>query len=466
MKTELKPEGKFVSTRNACNQCSPLGASVVFKGIRGCVPLIHGSQGCATYIRRYLISHFKEPVDIASSSFSEETAIFGGQENIKVGIKNITDSYKPEVIGICTTCLSETIGDDIKRIIGEYQKEHVGENIPTLIAASTPSYKGSHIEGYHEAVHSVITTLAVKGKTKEQVNIFPGFVSPEDIRNLKDILDDFGIKYIMVPDYSDSLDNPTWDKYLKIPEGGTSIEELRSTGSSKASIEFGYVLNRGGISGRVNVNAKTQTGAEYLEQEFGIKRYNCGFPIGVEESDKFFKILSEISGKEIPKKYIHQRGRLVDSYIDAHKHLFGKKAVIYGEEDLVVGMAQFLSEIGIDVVLAASGGDSTLLETTINELTNHQFKNIITRNNIDFEGIGDIAKNIKPDLFIGNSKAYYITRELSIPLIRVGFPIHDRIGSQRIQHLFYEGTTQLFDRITNAIIEYKQDHSPVGYKYM
>jgi nitrogenase molybdenum-iron protein alpha/beta subunit len=38
-----------VSTQNACKLCAPLGASIVFRGIENCVPLVHGSQGCSTY---------------------------------------------------------------------------------------------------------------------------------------------------------------------------------------------------------------------------------------------------------------------------------------------------------------------------------------------------------------------------------------------------------------------------------
>jgi len=44
------------------------------QGIAGTVPFLHGSQGCATYIRRYLISHFREPMDIAASNFAEHAA--------------------------------------------------------------------------------------------------------------------------------------------------------------------------------------------------------------------------------------------------------------------------------------------------------------------------------------------------------------------------------------------------------
>ena len=67
---------------------------------------------------------------------------------------------------------------------------------------------------------------------------------------------------------------------------------------------------------------------------------------------------------------------------------------------------------------------------------------------------------------LGNSKGYSLARKLGIPLVRVGFPIHDRIGGQRILHLGYRGTQQLFDRIVNTIIENTQAQSTVGYTYM
>ena len=101
--TVKKTAPSFVSMRNACKLCAPLGASLVFRGIEGCVPLIHGSQGCATYIRRYVISHFKEPIDIASSNFSETTAIFGGADNLRIALDNLTRQYKPSAIGIALT---------------------------------------------------------------------------------------------------------------------------------------------------------------------------------------------------------------------------------------------------------------------------------------------------------------------------------------------------------------------------
>ncbi len=85
---------------------------------------------------------------------------------------------------------------------------------------------------------------------------------------------------------------------------------------------------------------------------------------------------------------------------------------------------------------------------------------------MDFQQIEELARELSPDLLIGHSKGYTLARKLGIPLIRVGFPIHDRFGAQRILHVGYRGTQSLLDRIVNALIEGNQNDSPVGYAYM
>lgn len=451
-------EKTFVSTRNACKVCTPLGASVAFKGVEGCVPLIHGSQGCATYIRRYLISHYKEPVDIASTNFTEESAIFGGEANLYTALQNVSSQYQPQIIGIATTCLSETIGDDMHKLINSYQSKHFHDaDLPKLVHVSTPSFMGTHADGFHNTIHSLVKKFATFSESNEAVNLFPGFLSPADLRHLKEIVADFGIDTNFAVDYSDVLDNEHKGEYERIPSGGTTISELKNTGSAKASIELGYILNKS--------NSKSQTAGEFLEESFAVPRINLGLPVGINETDYFFNALENLTGTKTPEKYKKQRGRLVDAYVDGHKYLFGKKAVVYGEEDFVVGIVSLLEEIGIQTILCASGGNSGLLKNTIDKQVMPQ-NEINVHDNYDFEDIAAACATLKPDILIGNSKGYYISRKLGIPLVRVGFPIHDRIGGQRVLHVGYKGTQELFDKITNTLIEYTQDHSPVGYKYM
>ncbi|QQS50871.1 MAG: nitrogenase [Bacteroidota bacterium] len=451
-------EKTYTATRNACKLCTPLGASIAFKGIEGCVPLIHGSQGCSTYIRRYLISHYKEPVDIASTNFTEESAIFGGENNLFTALKNITSQYKPDIIGIATTCLSETIGDDMQKLIGKYKLENSSsKDLPSLVYVNTPSYSGTHADGFHNAILALVRTFACSSETNSRINLFPGFLSPADIRHLKEITDSFGFETNLLSDYSEILDNGYTGEYERIPKGGTPLESIRNTASARATIEFGYILNK--------TNLKAVSAGEYLEQKFSVPRVNLGIPIGINETDYFFSALENLSGCKTPEKYKKQRARLVDAYVDGHKYLFGKRAVVYGEEDFVAAMVSFLEEIGIETVLCATGGNSGILKKVLLE-------NILLRNeinvheNYDFEDIKSACAELRPDLLIGNSKAYYIARELEIPLVRVGFPIHDRVGGQRLLHVGYEGTQQLFDSIANALIDYTQAHSPVGYKYM
>ncbi|TNJ38651.1 nitrogenase [Chlorobaculum thiosulfatiphilum] len=443
------------ATQNACKLCTPLGACLAFRGIESCVPFLHGSQGCATYIRRYLISHYKEPIDIASSNFNEETAVFGGSHNLKLGLKNVTQQYKPQVIGIATTCLSETIGDDVPMILKEY-KAIMGEaDLPAMIFASTPSYSGSHIDGFHAAVRSAVKTFATGGAKKNMINLFSGMISPADIRYMKEILTDFGMPFMLLPDYSQTLDGGPWAEYHRIPPGGTATSAIAESGCASASIEFSSTLEA------------SKSAAGYLESEFGVERHQLPLPIGIKASDRFFAVLEALSGQPMPEKYEDERRRLVDAYADGHKYIFGRKAILYGEEDLVISVAAFLREIGVTPVLCASGGKSGQMKKRLLELVPDMAEQgIEVREGVDFVDIEHEAERLQPDMLIGNSKGFTMSKKHELPLIRIGFPIHDRFGGQRLHHLGYRGTQELFDRIVNTVIEERQKSSPIGYTYM
>ncbi len=452
----MKHEHAKTATQNACKLCNPLGACLAFRGIENCVPFLHGSQGCATYIRRYLISHYKEPIDIASSNFHEETAVFGGSHNLKIGLKNVSEQYKPDVIGIATTCLSETIGDDVPMILREYKKEFKnGSPMPIMIHASTPSYQGSHIDGFHAAVYATVKALAEKMPQQRLINLFPNMVSPSDMRYLKEILGDFGVPYMMLPDYSQTMDGGPWGEYHRIPPGGTPASAIATAASAMASIEFGSTIEA------------SKSAARHLDVMFGVPAWHLPLPIGIKGSDKFFSLLETLTGERRAEKYEDERRRLVDAYADGHKYVFDKRVIIYGEEDLVIGMAAFLREIGMVPVLCASGGKSGLLKKRIGELVPDMDElGINVREGVDFVDIEDEAKILQPDFLIGNSKGYTMSRKNNIPLLRLGFPIHDRFGGQRMHHLGYRGTQELFDRIVNTVIEQRQNASSIGYTYM
>lgn len=463
-----KETPSYTATRNACKMCTPLGATLVFQGIEGCVPLLHGSQGCSTYMRRYLISHFKEPVDIASSNFTEETAVFGGGANLKLAIENVAHQYAPAMIGIATTCLSETIGDDVQLILNS-----MGNTIndTALVHVSTPSYTGTHVDGFHGAVAAVVDRfnpvdkrIVYRPKKKKKINLFPGMLSNEDLRHLKDIFEAFHTPVTILPDYSERLEGPSWQEYQAIQKGGTPMSEIEKMNVAVHSMEFGAVLALAAENGQ-------ETAGDILNKRFGIPCTRLPIPIGVKATDRFLDTLSRISGRPVPERYRKEKWRLVDAYVDGNKYVSKKRALIYGEEDFVVSMAGFLAEVGIIPVLCASGGKSKTFKKALEQiLPETLIDQAVIQNDMDFTCMEETAaampEDQKPELIIGNSKGYAMARRLKIPLVRVGFPIHDRVGGARILHVGYKGAQQLFDNIVNTILTARQTESRIGYSYM
>ncbi len=449
----------FVSTTNSCKLCKPLGACLAFRGIEGCVPFLHGSQGCATYMRRYIISHFREPMDIASSSLGEKSAIYGGGPNLKLGLRNLMNKYNPQIVGIATTCLTETIGDDTSRYVTEFCQEFEEflnfHGRPELVTVSTPSYSGSYMEGFHAAVESVVAKLAKNEAVVDSVNLFPGFISPADTRYLKEILADFGLKATVLPDISETLDAPALAGYEKIPAGGARLNDIRAMGGALASVEFGRSI------------IGSHTPGNILLQKFHQPLYSSGTPIGLQETDRFFEILEKLSGIPTPEKHALERGRLVDSYIDGHKYVFGQKAVIYGEMDIVIGITSLLVETGMKPVLVATGSSSKNFRNAIEDVCSGILEEFpVVMEDVDFFDIASEIKSLEPNLLLGNSKGHRLSKEMDVPLIRVGFPIHDRFGGHRQFSIGYRGAQNLFDLIVNTLIQRKQDSSDIGYGYI
>ena len=254
----LAPVVAASATQNACKLCAPLGASLVFKGIAGGVPLLHGSQGCSTYIRRYLISHFKEPMDIACSNFAEQTAVFGGGANLQLALENVCRQYDPALIGVATTCLSETIGDDVPMFIKTFLAAVPESARPPIVHVSTPSYQGSHMEGFHRAVRATLGALAQGrgGEAPTQVNLLPGLLSPADLRHLKEMAAAFGLQAMVLPDYSDTLDGGQWESYQRIPAGGTPVAAIAAAGNAAATIELSHTLAAAGDTAATDLYAK------------------------------------------------------------------------------------------------------------------------------------------------------------------------------------------------------------------
>lgn len=425
---------------NPAKTCQPVGAMYAALGVHECMPHSHGSQGCCAFHRMFLTRHFKDPTMASSSSFTEGASVFGGGTNLRTAAKNIFDIYKPRIIAVHTTCLSETIGDDLNAIIQ-------GIDIPEgkyMVHTNTPSYKGSHITGFSNMVSSFISYLSKPTVKKNgKLAIFPGFVNPGDMRELKRIAELMKVSYTMLPDTSGVMDSPMTGKFELYPKGGTKVEDIEDLGASSLTIAFG--------------KAASEAPAETLSRKCGVPYKLLPLPIGIGRTDEFVMTLQSFSKTPVPEVIEEERGQLVDILIDIHPYTYNKKVAIFGDPDTVLSLAEFTLEMGMI--------PKYLLTGTPGESFEKEAQTLLLKFGLEdgrAKAAGDLfelhqwIKEEGVDLLIGGTHGKYIARDEDIPFVRAGFPILDRYVHSYMPLVGYKGAMRLAELISNALLD-RQD---------
>ncbi|WP_110955336.1 nitrogenase cofactor biosynthesis protein NifB [Anaerosinus massiliensis] len=432
---------------NPCKMCTPMGAVTALYGIKKCMSILHGSQGCSTYIRRHMATHYNEPVDIASSSLTEEGTVFGGASNLMKGLENLIRLYNPEVIGVSTTCLAETTGEDIKAIIKNFYTAHPDCKVK-IIPVSTAGYAGTQYEGFFKALQAIVANVEMDTKKNNKINIITGLISPADTRYLKQLLDGLGVSYILLPDLSENLDGVHVDVYHRLPSEGTSLEEISQMAGAKFTIELSTFVS------------DDISPAKYLADHYGVPYKRMDLPVGLQATDTFIKQIVELGGV-ISTELAKERGRYLDAMVDSHKYNALGRATVFGEPDFVKAIINLCCENGIVPVVSATGAACTKfqekIEAQIKKVADGLFvENYAMVDDADFETIEQLTLNLKANVMIGNSDARRISEKHSIDLVRCAFPIHDRVGGQRIQMIGYAGSLSLLDRVANTLLGAKE----------
>jgi nitrogenase molybdenum-iron protein NifN len=286
----------------------------------------------------------------------------------------------------------------------------------------------------------------------DRIAILPPLVSPADIRELYSIGAAMGANPILVPDISDALDGGAWSEYLRLPPGGVALSDVASIGAVAGVVDLG--------AGRRHSPA-----AQYLENYFSRTVVKTDLPIGIRATDALCDALASVTGKTAPPELVAQRSRLIDAYFDGHKYVSGKRAAIVGDIDLCAALALWCAEVGITPALVATNGAIPDTDFLPEGASGSQCRPLILRG-ADFDTITAEAKKLSIDICFGSGKTRGMALDLGVPLIRVGFPIHDRFGASRILTIGYNGAMELFDRVVNAIIEKKQAGISGGYSYL
>ena len=461
---------KKAATVNPQKNSPALGATMAYLGINNMLGLLHGAQGCSTFIRLQLSRHYKESIALNATAMSEDTAIFGGWDNLKKGIGRVIEKFHPEIVGVMTSGLTETMGDDVGSAIVHFRQENPQYAHVPIVWAATPDYCGSLQEGYAATVEAIVATLPlapseapllpppIKGGEQNalspweidrergekttpsplvgegwgegewiipnQVNLLPGaHLTPADVEEVKELVESFGLTVLTIPDISNAMDGHIDEVVSPLSTGGITVEEIRKAGRSCATLYIGDSLAKAALR---------------LKEKFAIPAYGFTSLTGLAETDSFMATLAAISERPIPEKHRRWRSRLMDAMVDSHYQFGTKKVAIALESDNLKTLTRFLAGMGCEIQAALSATRTRGLDAL-------PCSNVFVG---DLEDLESAA--IGADLIVANSNGRQAAAKLKIGAhLRAGLPVFDRLGAHQKVWVGYRGTLNLVFETAN-----------------
>ena len=408
---------------NPIKLSQPMGALLCFLGIKNCMPLMHGAQGCASFSKVFFTRHFSDPIAIQTTAVNDITAVIdGGEYSISEAIKNITKKVTPDLVGLFTTGMTETKGDDIKGAA------KLLEDVQLMCYVHTPDFEGGLESGFAKSVEAIVDQLVEEKDTIDtnKAVLIPNVnLTPIEIEKIKEEITKFGFEVYALPDLSDSLDGHLGLKQGALSSGGISVEDIKKLGDASVVISVGASVKKAGTLLKAKNEKMTHLHFDTVS--------------GLLATDAFYKALMEFKAisKPVPS-VVRWRKRLQDALLDTHFAIGGTKVVIALEADQALSVATTILEAGADIKAIVVPTKTTLLD--------HLGCEVIIG---DFEDVEEKLQDA--DLLITNFHGERIAHKHHKALLLRGFPNYETVGNQLINDTLYEGSCYILFSLANLI---------------
>ncbi len=409
---------------NPIKLSQPMGALLCFLGIKNCMPLMHGAQGCASFSKVFFTRHFCDPIAVQTTAVNDLTAVIdGGDYSISESIKNITKKVKPELVGLFTTGMTETKGDDIKGAT------FLLKDTQLMTYVHTPDFEGGLESGFANSVQAIIEQLIEAKDTlnTQKALLLPNVnLSPIEVEKIKEQIELFGFKVYALPDLSDSLDGHLGLKQGALSSGGISVDDIKELGDS------GLVISVG--------NSVKKAGDKFLELNSKSQHLHFDTVSGLLKTDAFYKALMEYKNILKPSpSVVRWRKRHQDSLLDTHFALGGTNVVIALEADQALSIATTIIEAGANI-------KTIVIPTRTNSLDSIKCESVIVG---DFEDVENALEDA--DVLISSFHGERLAHKHKKALVLRGFPNFEIVGNQLVNDTLYEGSSYLLFEIANII---------------
>lgn len=424
---------KRALSTNPLKSSAPLGAALAYLGIEKSIPLFHGSQGCTAFAMVHLVRHFKEAVPLQTTAMNEVSTILGGADQIEEAIENLRKKSAPKFIGIASTALTETRGEDVPGDLRLIMKRREDFADTKVVYASTPDFDGALQDGWARAVEATIDALVPHVTQRDpllrQVTLLCGsHLTPAEVEELARMVRSFGLDPLILPDISTSLDGHISEEWSGTSQGGTAVETIPDVARSAFTLVIGESMRKA---------------AQMIEDRAMVPFRVFQSVTGLKPVDAFVRTLMELSAQQEPPASIKRdRSRLIDAALDAHFFTGGLKVAIGADPDLLFSLSNALASMGAEIVTA---------------VTTSQHSPLFDRVPADEVILGDLgdfersAQDSGAQILLTHSHGRHAEHRLHKPLVRVGFPVFDRIGAQDACRVGYRGSRAFLYEIANTV---------------
>lgn len=363
-------------------QCQQINSMACLMSLEDSVFVSHSPQGCvgcaimAIDMFRVGQAHRGEKIiknpRIIVTNLDQKSVVFGGEQKLKESVRKAVERYNPKLIFVYASCASGIIGDDIDSICANLETEFSGT---TIIPIHCEGFKSKICASGFDAAFLSINKYILKKKKLPSipnlVNLFaPTTVSYADQKEMERMLKSIGAEANYIPFYS------SLEKIKRIPQA------VASTSICKVfADEF----------------MKT------LEEDYGIPYSHTVMPIGIRNTDKWFRGIAKILGKEaeVEKIIAEEHKRIEPLVAKIRSHLEGKRVFICGGTGRSFAAAALIDDFGMRLVGLETPTYDEDAQIDVEYLnTIHKDFIIDVANMQPFEQV-NLVKKLKPDAFIG-----------------------------------------------------------------
>ena len=363
-------------------QCQQINSMAALMSLEDAVFISHSPQGCvgctSMAVDMYRVGQIHRGIKnvknprIIVTNIDQKNVVFGGEQKLRESVKKAVERYNPKLIFIYASCASGIIGDDIDAISKSLQEEYPDT---IIVPIHCEGFKSKVCASGFDAAFISINKYILKNikveKEEGLINLFaPTTVSFADQQEMERMLNLLGAKVNYIPFYS-------------------SLEKIRRIPAATASTSICKVF-----------------ADEFMKQlwdEYEIPYSHTVMPIGIRNTDKWYRGIAKVIGKEkeVDEIIAKEHERIEPLVKRLHDRLKGKRVFICGGTGRSFAAAALIDDFGMELVGLETPTYDEDAQVDIDYLNDIHKNYVVDIANMQpFEQV-NLLKKLKPDAFIG-----------------------------------------------------------------